>query len=186
MSAKKFLLDLDGVIVDFVRGVLKYHNRPDISYGDIQWNLENMVRPDLTPEQFWDSLGYDFWLNLPFTPTGPALFAGLASLVGTENILICTSPCRTPGSIEGKIEWLRINMPTMQRNFMVTPKKEFAASQDRILLDDNDPNIEKFAEAGGLTVQIAQPWNSGHYKLDKDFNYKVEDVLQEVAIKLEK
>lgn len=181
----KALLDMDGVVVDFVRGVLKFHDRPDISYGDITWNLETLVRPDLTPSEFWETLGYDFWVNLPFTPKGDLLTKYVLQMFGPENVCICTSPCRTKGSIEGKIDWLRQHIPELSRRFMVTPVKEFAASQDRILIDDNDENCRKFREAGGLTILVNQPWNAGRDKLDAGSNYSLKDLLKEVDYKLE-
>lgn len=160
---KKILIDMDGVLVDFVRGCFSWFNRTDIQYMDITWNLEQYF--GINPGDFWNSLTYDFWANLPWHPSGRQLFANLESHFGVENLVICTSPSRTPGCIEGKMEWLKRELPLMERQFMITPQKHFAASPDRILLDDHEPNIEKFAEAGGHTVLVHQPWNKGKERL---------------------
>lgn len=180
---KGLMLDLDGVIVDFVRGVLTFHNS-GTKYQDIRWNLEKQVRPDLTAPEFWETLGYDFWLSLPFTPFGQALVKNLIRMVGTDNICVCTSPCRTIGSIEAKIEWIRQNLPELQRKFMVTPVKQFAASPDRILIDDNDDNCRKFEEAGGKSVLIPQPWNARIGWLNEDLSFHMGNILEEIEQKL--
>lgn len=184
MSRKKMaLLDMDGVVVDFVRGCLQFYGS-NVSYGDIQWNLEKIVAPTLEPSVFWDNLGYDFWVNLPFTPKGKFLTEYVMQMFGPQNVCICTSPCRTPGSIEGKIEWLRRNIPELQRRFMVTPVKEFAAASNRFLLDDNDDNCRKFEEAGGNTILIPQPWNARKGKLDSEFNYNMSELAAELHNKV--
>lgn len=180
---KKALLDMDGVVVDFVRGVLKWYGS-DVSYGDITWNLEKTVAPTLEPSVFWDNLGYDFWVNLPFTPKGQLLTQYVLQMFGEENVCICTSPCRTPGSIEGKIEWIRRHIPQLQRRFMVTPVKEFAASKNRFLLDDNNENCKKFNEAGGVSILIPQPWNDRNERIDADFNFNIAEIAQELHDKV--
>lgn len=155
---KKLLVDLDGVLVDFVRGAFVHHGRTDLKYRQVHWELEGLFFPNEPRAKFWESLGYDFWSNLPWCPEGRILLEGLKKVVGTNNILFCTSPCDTHGGVEGKVEWLRRNIPDMRRQFMITPQKHFAA-KGNVLIDDNDKNCETFEKHGGTTIMVPQPWN---------------------------
>lgn len=158
MLGSELLVDLDGVLVNFVYGALKFHDRLDIPYDEITWDFDLTVRPD-GREHFWAPLGFEFWANLPWTPNGQSLIDRLLRRYGAEKICVCTSPCATIGSIEGKIEWIRREIPELKRNFMICPVKQFAAGPKRILIDDNDGNCEKFRAGGGKAVMPEQPWN---------------------------
>jgi 5'(3')-deoxyribonucleotidase len=152
------LLDLDGVLVDFVRGSLAFHDKY-IPYSEVTWDFADRVFPG-EPEKFWEPLSYDFWANLPKTPQCDALVEGLIEIFGAKNICICTSPIQTPGCIDGKLEWVRRNLPKcFHRQYMICPVKHFAAASNRILIDDRDENIVDFVKAGGRGRLIPQPWN---------------------------
>lgn len=176
----KLLLDMDGVLVDFVRGAFKEHGK-EIPYGEMVWDFDQIFFPG-QPELFWEPMGFQFWSELPWMPNGKELFVALAKTYGYENITLTTSPSRTVGSIEGKIQWIRNHLPPeMHRRFNVTPVKEECASPNRILLDDSGPNCEKFLAEGGKVVLIPQPWNAKKNELDRSYNFDVQAVLAEVA-----
>lgn len=159
------MLDMDGVIVDFVRGCFKRFDRQDIPYESIRWDLEKMFFPDKSPAYFWEHLGYEFWATLPWTPGGEYFLEQVVAIAGRENVCFCTSPSGTKGSVEGKIEWLNQNVPSMKRQFMVTPVKHFAA-KGNILIDDHEPNCKKFREHGGYAIMYPQPWNHTENTMD--------------------
>lgn len=153
------MLDLDGVLVDFVRGCFKLFNRNDIPYESIQWDLEKLFFPDKPPKYFWEHLGYNFWSTLPWTPGGQYFLNQVIAVAGQENIVFCTSPCATNGCAEGKIEWLAQNIPQMKNQYMITKMKHVAA-KGNILVDDHIPNCQKFEQHGGKTILYPQPWNN--------------------------
>lgn len=155
--------DMDGVLVNFVKGALKFHGRED--YVVDHWDFDTKICE--TPNEFWKDLGFDFWANLEWTPQGQELLARLIEIVGKDNICFLTSPCLTIGSIEGKIEWLRRNIPDMSRQFAICPMKQAFAHPKALLLDDSDVNIEKFEKSGGKTITVPQLWNS---RADEVFN----------------
>lgn len=165
------MLDMDGVIVDFVRGCFKKFDRTDIRYEDISWDLEKIFFPDAPPKHFWNQLGYEFWATLPWTPGGEYLLKQLVNIAGQDSIVICTSPCATRGCAEGKIEWINQNIPWLKRQFMITPVKHFAA-RGNILIDDHKPNIEKWQQHGGRGFLYPQPWN--------DSNRTMESIIEQM------
>ena len=48
------------------------------------------------------------------------------------------------------------------RRYALTPQKHLLAGPNRILIDDNDRNIEAFRAAGGIGILFPQPWNANH------------------------
>jgi 5'(3')-deoxyribonucleotidase len=152
---KTLMLDMDGVIVDFVKGALKFHGRED--YVVKHWDFDQDICE--TREDFWKDLGFSFWANLPWTPQGIDFLGYLRKEVGKENICFLTSPCATVGSIEGKIEWLRRKIPDMSRQFAVSPMKQAFAHHKALLVDDSDVNCAKFKLGGGNSIVVPQLWN---------------------------
>lgn len=150
------ILDLDGVIVDFVRGAFKLHKK-EIPMKDVTWAFWEHLCP--TYADFWKDMGREFWANLNWTPEGPELVAGLEKAYGTE-IIVCTSPCLTEGCVEGKLDWIKKYMPKYNpRRFFVGAPKEACAGNGNILLDDNDANIDQFRKYKGKAITIPRPWN---------------------------
>lgn len=176
----KIALDLDGVVCSFIETARKFHQREDIPISDIRWGIEGQF--GLSQKDFWDPLGRSFWANLPWTDEGPALLNGLEERFGPENIVILTSPVRTEGCVEGKMDWIRREMPAYARRFLVGPAKEFLASPSALLVDDHDTNCEKFRAAGGLAVMPPRPWNGRRGECLPGGRFDVEMVLKNIDL----
>lgn len=159
----KVLLDLDGVLVDFVKGVCKLHGKED-PYTDEKnhgvWNLETIFGIELT--QFWKGMEHDFWYNLPAMQDAFEILEAVESVVPPADICILSSPSLNPGSATGKIAWIERYLPAYRRRFLLGPKKDFCANPRHVLIDDYDANVAKFAKAGGKTILVPRPWNSLH------------------------
>jgi hypothetical protein len=166
---KQVLLDLDGPLVNFIDGVRQLHPQFTTPYRDIRWGFDEEVFPG-DRERFWGPMGFDFWADLPKTKFCDPIVDKAVELVGLENVAICTSPTQTRGSIEGKIEWAKRNLPHLMKNrqFVVTPRKQFAAGPYRILVDDRDENIDDFKYAGGHGILFPAPWNKNRYYSEDD------------------
>lgn len=149
--------DMDGVLSDFVGGALKHHNRDDLDRAGAPWGLESHL--GLTPEQFWSSLGYEFWRDLLPLADGFALLGHAERLVGRDNVALLSSPCDTPGCADGKRDWVRRHLPEYRRRLFLGSAKEMFAGPTKILVDDHDGNVEKFRRAGGRAVMPPRPWN---------------------------
>lgn len=143
------LLDMDGVLVDFVAGVFRHRGLPRVP---VQWDF-------VTPSE-WESFGFDFWANLELTPEAGEILRATITAFGLGNICILSSPCKTAGCMEGKLAWLRKHLPSFSRRFLFGPAKEFCAGADTVLIDDSDANVNKFGLAGGHTILVPREWNA--------------------------
>lgn len=157
MSAKTVALDLDGVLVDFVRGAFQWHKK-SLPYEDVRWDFDKALFPD-DARDFWNPLGYDFWASLDWTPNGKMLLARLFALVGEGNVTILSSPCETIGSNEGKIAWIKRCIPQLARSYFLSPCKTRVAATDLVLIDDADHNVKSWRQKGPA-VLVPQPWNA--------------------------
>jgi 5'(3')-deoxyribonucleotidase len=148
--------DVDGVICDFVRGSFALHG-VSIPYDDVQWDFDKQL--GLTPEEFWKPLGYDFWRNLPVLEHGRRLLTETIVVVGINNVGLLTSPCQTSGCVEGKLDWIKDHFPYMDRKVLIGAPKYLCAGPNKLLVDDNEGNIEAWRNAGGVGILYPQPWN---------------------------
>ncbi len=162
---QRVLLDLDGVLVDFIGGACRLHGKthpyhphsPSTQEDQSPWAIEPTF--NMGPKELWDPLGEEFWANLLPLPHFRAFLGTLEAHFGPDKICILTAPPRTKGSIDGKIEWIRRHMPDYRRRFMVGPAKEFCAGERHVLIDDHEVNIAAFRDAGGHGLLVPAPWN---------------------------
>lgn len=160
-------LDLDGVIVDFVAGAFRAHGRRPPPPLDVRWGFPAQMGFTGTDDPaFWAPLGHDFWANLPWTAEGRAVVAAAEAAYGEHHVAVMTSPCDTPGSVEGKVAWVRREMPRYARRLFVGPAKHLAAGPGKLLVDDHGPNCERFAAAGGESLLVPRPWNARRGEVD--------------------
>jgi 5'(3')-deoxyribonucleotidase len=161
----RVLLDMDGVLTDFNGAIASYYGKtlpdypfnPDKQTIQQQWNIEPLF--GMSSAQLWDPLGREFWATLPPLPWFKEVVGLLENHFGEQNICLLTSPIKTAGAIEGKIDWIREHLPQYRRRFLVGPCKDFCASPRHALVDDHSVNIEKFQDEGGQTFLFPAPWN---------------------------
>lgn len=150
----KWFLDLDGVIVDFIAGIIKFWNLK-CTHNDIKtWeSLYDFF--DGTEEEFWAPLPEIFWENLGFTPEAEAILDLIAPFKPT----ILTAPPWTGAS--GKQRWIRKHLPEYfdHGRYLIGPDKDIVAGPGRVLIDDGEHNIDAWVEAGGLGILVPRPWN---------------------------
>ena len=108
-------------------------------------------------------MGHGFWAYVEWTLVGKELLAGLERLFHGEVVLM-TSPCDTEGSVSGKVEWIRRELPAYSRRFFVGPCKHAAAGPGKVLIDDHDANVDMFKSHGGRAVLVPRPWNQDKWK----------------------
>ena len=161
----RILLDMDGCLVDFLGGAKAFHKKeykghpfnPDTQTEQTSWNIEPVWK--MPAPKIWDPLGYEFWFNLKPLPWFEEIVSLLEARVGEKHICLLTSPIKTHGAIDGKMDWIRKYLPQYRRRFLVGPAKEFCASPRHALVDDHNVNIENFKDAGGHTFLFPAPWN---------------------------
>jgi 5'(3')-deoxyribonucleotidase len=166
---KTILLDVDGVLADFVGAVLKLVNKPKVKIN--RWDFHEQIC--MTANELWatiDLVGHDFWANIPMLPWVNKLIDVVYRHGMVDNTLLCTSPSLSDECNSGKIAWIRKNLPGFSRRFMVTPCKHLLRG-DFILVDDSDENCERFWEIKQEAILFPQPWNKNRKHCDNRLQY---------------
>jgi len=158
---KIILLDIDGVLADFVGHALKLLHKEEVIVD--RWDFYDQL--EMTAKEFWnaiDKAGHNFWANIPKLPWADHIIEQLQlNIHDTEHkIILCTSPTNSPYCVSGKIEWIHKNYPQFKDYFIITPCKTLLGGRDNIVIDDNEMNCESFNSMGSHTVLFPQLWNS--------------------------
>ncbi len=150
----EWFLDLDGVIINFVGGVIKWYKLKCSEDDIVAWGSLYDYWPGTIPE-FWEGLPESFWENLDFTPEGREIIDMVAHLKPT----ILTAPPWTGAT--GKQRWIQKNMPEYfdHDRYLIGPSKTCVARHGAVLIDDADHNIEPWIEAEGHGILVPRPWN---------------------------
>jgi len=155
--SKLILLDLDGVLVDFVSGCLKALGRNE-KHDDVKsWNFYKEW--GISDKEFWGKCSTPgFWYNLELYPWAKEFYK---SLKDYGDVIISTSPSSDTLCVQEKIAFCQDKLGIKSRNMMVGSRKELLARPGRILIDDYVENINNFNKNGGTGLLFKQPWNDG-------------------------
>ncbi len=160
-------LDLDGVLVDFVGGACKTHGIavPD-PWPEGVWEMGTALSiatgHKMSEDEFWKPCSsHEFWANLEWTRDGKEILAMCEYFF--DSVILMSSPCASPFSASGKIEWIQRELPKYRRKYSLSPCKHEHASTTKVLVDDSDKNIDAFDAAGGYGILVPRPWNSQSY-----------------------
>jgi len=161
----KILLDMDGVLVDFVAGICKWFNKPypyDLPESKGVWDVDRLL--GIRPEEFEFCLNNArFWRELLWTNDGTKIFNAAYKCAGEENMFLITNPDGASYRYLGKADWVRKNLGHLwlDRTIMVKDKS-LLAGPGRVLIDDKDSNVDDFLANGGEALLINRPWNELH------------------------
>ena len=160
----KVLLDMDGVLVNTVGGICDFFDikSPYVYGASADWDLSKTL--GIQHKDLWPHLGYEFWRDLKPYPWMKDVVSLLEENFGKENICLLTSPCGTRGCGDGKTDWAKEHLPDYK--ILIGSAKEFCASPDRLLVDDNNENVAGFRKEGGYAFLFAGPWNAKHKIVD--------------------
>jgi len=158
-AIEHILLDMDGVVTDFLSRAMALHDAEDILQ---QWPSDASDAPEalgLSKEAFWkpiDALGPQFWETLPTYSWSIEL---VETLKRVAPVTILTNPGNQSTScVAGKVQWLKDQLPGVP--YLIGPEKHLCAKQGAVLIDDRVKNVASFAAAGGQTILFPQPWNT--------------------------
>ena len=167
------LLDMDGVLVNFVDGICRALGKPNPyqdGRGAGEWDIGSLL--GVSEEEFWAPCGEaSFWSDLEWMPGGRAILKMVERQVGRTSVFLLTSPSLSPESWSGKAEWVSKHMPDYRLRVLMGLCKHLCAKPGQILVDDADHNIEAFTAAGGQAVLVPRMWNSNHFLADKTQHY---------------
>jgi hypothetical protein len=119
-------LDLDGVIADW-----------ETQRKNWGWNAQSNT----------DYFPHKFWANIPIFDHGLAFYRALRDMAP---VVILTSPSNNPECLSGKAEWIDKHLKT--RDFLIGGCKWAAAGPKKILIDDSEKKLIRFAAAGGVAI----------------------------------
>lgn len=164
MKIERIFLDMDGVLVDFVGGVLKLFGKEDLleTWPPGEYNLGAVL--GLSLNKIWRKID-----------DAPCWWQGLESYAWASNlrdvclyydvpVTIATSPSRSPWSASGKVQWIQSFLGKRFRNYIITPDKSLLSRPGAVLIDDSDANCKAFdtVSNGGVAVTFPRPWNRLH------------------------
>ena len=172
-------VDLDGVLVDFVGPALRLHGK-DLAPLEVRWNFPEQV--GFTREtlgQFWDALDQPFWRSLPWTHEGRDLLRGVEAAFA-DRVSLLSSPCLTPGCLEGKREWIDLNLPREYgRRYLLGAPKHLVAGPGKVLIDDHEEHVDRWVARGGVGVLVPRPWNRRRAECDLLGHFDAERFVRE-------
>lgn len=165
---RHILLDMDGVLCDFVSMACVACGRPAVIS-----NWPKSIYPlcdalEMPLDEIWARIDrhdkhHGFWSRLAPYPW----YTDLINLIIQQEsfnlpFTISTSPSRHHGCVSGKVQWLRRHIHPGFTDYMLGHQKHLLAKPDVCLIDDSDMNVDNFRTAGGKAILFPQPWNSNH------------------------
>ena len=162
------LLDMDGVLANFVQGLIDTMKLDTTHDQWSSWSHHKTI--GISDDEMWASTKFPaWWENLDPYPWASRL---VSCLRGVGDVIFCTSPSLCDSCPSQKVAWLRSHelMHERKNDYQIGPRKELNAKSGAILIDDSDDNIRKYRDAGGTAILFPQPWNErSHVKQDKVF-----------------
>lgn len=173
--------DQDGLLSQFAAGALKFHGK-HLDPMAVRWDFPQQIGFAGTwVAEFWDPLRYDFWRNLERHEDGFEVLRWAEGAFGADNVVFLTSPCDSPGCVDGKLDWLDAHVgPKTRRRTLVGPPKHTIAGPTKVLLDDYAGNTDKFLAHGGRAVLAPRPWNSRISECRPDGSFDPAAVIAEL------
>jgi len=144
----KIYCDLDGVLVDFIGGVMK----------KLRINREPF------PDEIADFLStlegssWKWWSTLAWKEGGKKLWDTLKDL-NTEILSACPQKCNIqPNVVKGKKMWVQKNLGISKGINITTRKGKLKfVGENTILIDDYPKNIMEWKAAGGIAILYKNP-----------------------------
>ena len=163
----RLYVDMDGVLTQCHYAALMYHDVILTEWPQGKYVQQILIEhghtefEKLSRREFWATYSEGFWRHLKKTAICDNLLGTCGWIVGRENVFIATLPAAHQGCWGGKYAWVLDNLPEWIHDqvIMIQGGKEALAKPDTILIDDNESNVDAFADAGGVGILMPQPWN---------------------------
>lgn len=167
---KNILLDLDGVLSDFLSSALRLLNKRfdrTITHEEYAthgiFDIEKVY--GISSKDFWDTIETkDFWISLEPMPWAKELYEKLNNIAP---VTIASSPSANPFCAADKAIWVKKHLGLKNSNLMLGSRKYLMASTYNVLVDDYPKNTDKFREHGGHAILIPSSWNTANLTFDK-------------------
>ena len=149
-------LDLDGVIINWAKGVCNWFNIPYEPEKIVSWNSMPKLTKT-TNNEFWGKIKTPvFWENLDFYQEAEDF---IMELKNYGKVVFLSNPAY--GCAGYRQNWIQNNLPDFffKGHYILTSAKWACAHAGTVLIDDSDSNYESFYRAGGHAIIYPQPWN---------------------------
>jgi 5'(3')-deoxyribonucleotidase len=176
----QILIDLDGVVTDFVKGAAKLFQ---LEHDELlkQWipgcyEMEKTL--GISTSKFFGKIeeaGEDFWANLEPFEYGIELFEFCQKLAPT---CFLSSPTLHPSCLSGKLKWMKKHFGSNFREYVLTPRKEKCARHDSLLVDDYVNNVDKFRQHGGNAILWPMITNPRHQEAHNCFEIGKQEIVE--------
>ncbi len=175
------MLDMDGVIANFIGGAISAHGQ-DFQHDDVdEWNWYEK-HWGMSDEDFWIPLNSErFWVTLRRYSWSCHVLEVIKEELGSDvEICFCTNPGHFVGAIPAKIRWLKnegfMGDDCHTQQFIPTSRKGRLAKPDVLLIDDSGLNVQEFALDGGQAILFPQPWNANRCHVGQRIGYLKEQL----------
>ena len=151
------LLDVDGVLANFVGGIIKSLGL-SVDPHDCQVSDWHYVLGISDEEFLAPTMESGWWERLePY----PQALQMVRSIRNETSVVFATSPTYGPACASEKVRWLIGHgfLPAQSTDYMIGPHKHLMAGRG-YLIDDSDKNVAKFRKYGGNAFLFPQPWNA--------------------------
>ena len=165
---KIIMLDIDGVLANFRKGVHEAFNKPyDYSTLSPKWYFWDDWS-DVTTKMVNDICIIKFWQNLPWMHDGYDILTAIEYKFAPTQIYLLTTPMPNVESATGRWLWIKNHMGMYYKRTIITQApKHLLARPNTLLIDDKDENVDGFREAGGKALLVPRPWNRAHLQADR-------------------
>ena len=161
MRIRRCFLDLDGVLVDFLRGALEACGAADMDYPKGQYWIEEVL--GVTRADMWSRFGdlERFFADLKWHRDGPEIWR-LAQVYygGDGGLWLLSTPHDGGEGTFGKMQWVERNLgAAWTRRLILAWDKTACAAPSSLLVDDCPGNVDSWRACGGRAVLVPRIYN---------------------------
>lgn len=175
-------LDLDGVIIDFIKGVCNWFKIPHEAEKFTHWNSMPEIL-NISNNEFWENIKNPcFWEGLGFYSEAENFIEKLRE---KYKVILISSPAH--GCAGYRQNWIEKNLPEFFKkgHYILTPAKWTCAHKNTILIDDSEKNCFSFINSGGYAFLYPQPWNGRNDLSEKQKNNFILKIISEFILEEE-
>lgn len=178
------LLDIDGVIYNFVKSYFKLLNVTSIKESDIT-NYDMSTTLGLSKIEFWNNCDnadglfdtgefYEWTNNL----------INVCNHYSNNNVIFCSNPGNNPKHWGEKRRLIdRFNNEfNFNMHMILTQSKHTLSLPNVVLIDDHPNNITRFNNGNGIGILFPQYWNNSHESLLNDRVGYIDCTLDDINI----
>lgn len=160
MAVDAIHIDIDGVLVDFARGVCSLLQ---IDHDAVPW-VTGVDPSAMFGSDTWTRIaqhGARWWQDLPEAPGAIELWARCSEFAPTYAVSsLPPHAVAAAFSAAGKHRWLERRFGARFKNVICGPVKLSFSRPGSVLIDDDDLEVNAFTRFGGRAILWPNPWNS--------------------------